>query len=396
MDQFRGYTVAGMFVVNFLGSLAAVHPVLKHNNTFYSYADSIMPSFLFAAGFSFRLTAVRKLPTLGIGGFSRRILARGLGLVLVSLAMYGFDGEFKSFAEMTPSSGLNFALQLLKANLWEVLAIIGVVQVLLLPLIGRGAGTRAMAMIGLALAHVVLSYVFNWNFVYGLPNAVDRFLGLEGKSAWDGGTFGLMMWAVAMLAGSLTYDVMASTDRPGRAAAKLIAWGVLAMAIGFGMSCLTRLYDVPPGEPAGPKGLATSPVLPDWNNASGRGWRDLLAEPPFVAPPPTDQRALNYWMMTKKPVSLSFITFATGFAAALYGLFVLACDVGSLRVGLFRTLGQNPLAAYVIHHMVENCVHQIVPKDSPVWWVTLGLVVFFAWTYVFVRYLEKQGIYLRL
>ena len=33
MDQFRGYTVAGMFLVNFLGGYAAIHPVFKHNNT---------------------------------------------------------------------------------------------------------------------------------------------------------------------------------------------------------------------------------------------------------------------------------------------------------------------------------------------------------------------------
>src|SRR5207244_1798369 len=52
MDQFRGYTVAGMFVVNFVGDLAAIPAVLKHNDTWFSYADSIMPSFLFAAGFT--------------------------------------------------------------------------------------------------------------------------------------------------------------------------------------------------------------------------------------------------------------------------------------------------------------------------------------------------------
>ena len=29
MDQFRGYTVAGMFLVNFIGGFAAVHPDLQ-------------------------------------------------------------------------------------------------------------------------------------------------------------------------------------------------------------------------------------------------------------------------------------------------------------------------------------------------------------------------------
>ena len=61
MDQFRGYTVAGMFLVNFLGGFTAIHSVLKHNNNYFSYADSIMPSFMFAVGFSFRLTYLRRM-----------------------------------------------------------------------------------------------------------------------------------------------------------------------------------------------------------------------------------------------------------------------------------------------------------------------------------------------
>src|SRR5689334_3206353 len=65
MDQFRGYTVAGMCVVNFLGGLGAIHPVLKHNNNYFSYADTIMPSFMFACGFSYRLTALRRLDQSG-------------------------------------------------------------------------------------------------------------------------------------------------------------------------------------------------------------------------------------------------------------------------------------------------------------------------------------------
>ena len=61
LDQFRGYTVAGMLLVNFLGGYAAVPAVLKHHNTYCSYADTIMPQFFFAVGFAFRLTFLRRL-----------------------------------------------------------------------------------------------------------------------------------------------------------------------------------------------------------------------------------------------------------------------------------------------------------------------------------------------
>ena len=80
MDQFRGYTVAGMCLVNFLGGLEAIHPVFKHNNNYFSYADTIMPSFLFAVGFSHRLTALRRLSHSGAGAAYRKVVYRSLGL----------------------------------------------------------------------------------------------------------------------------------------------------------------------------------------------------------------------------------------------------------------------------------------------------------------------------
>src|SRR5919107_1627905 len=88
MDQFRGYTVAGMFLVNFAGHLAAMPEALKHHNTYFSYADSIMPSFLFACGFSYRLSVLRRLPRLGSGPTYRRVVSRSLALVLVSLTVF--------------------------------------------------------------------------------------------------------------------------------------------------------------------------------------------------------------------------------------------------------------------------------------------------------------------
>src|SRR3954453_23925609 len=104
MDQFRGYTVAGMFLVNFLGGYTAIHAVLKHNNNYFSYADSIMPSFLFACGFSYRLSVLKRLAQVGPGATYMRFVARSLGLVLVSLMPDGFGEEFKTWSAVSGHS----------------------------------------------------------------------------------------------------------------------------------------------------------------------------------------------------------------------------------------------------------------------------------------------------
>src|ERR1700733_9485612 len=93
MDQFRGYTVAGMFVVNFVGGLAAFPEVLKHHNglPYFSYADTIMPSFMFAAGFSYRLSALKRFAQKGAAGAYWHFVVRSLALVLISLVMYAAE-----------------------------------------------------------------------------------------------------------------------------------------------------------------------------------------------------------------------------------------------------------------------------------------------------------------
>jgi len=151
--------------------------------------------------------------------------------------------------------------------------------------------------------------------------------------------------------------------------------------------------------------LAESPVWPPRERISKRSWREWIVEPPFVAPPVDDplvestaieHRPRNYWMMGKRMPSLSFMTFASGFAFALYGLFVLACDVGGVAVGVFRTFGTNALVAYFLHHVIEEQVKPLVPEDSQLWYCLCGFALFFLLTYACVRYLEKQKIYVKL
>jgi len=262
--------------------------------------------------------------------------------------------------------------------------------------IATGFFVRLATTVGLMALATYMAHSFNVFFIYGLPNWMDDIWGTVGKGAWDGGFFGPLSWAVPMLIGTLVYDVMA-VHAPAVAARKLLKVGVVLMVLGYGLNCLATLYDTTKGtvEVAG-KNVAASPVVPPWSNAQGRSPLSLLATPPFIQPPPKDVLPVNYWQINKKLVSLPFMLFSSGIAIALYSLFVTACDVGSARVGIFRTFGQNPLAAYVIHHYVEGAVLALTPKDSPLWYCLIALVVFFAITLLFVRSLEKRNIFLRL
>ena len=307
-----------------------------------------MPSFMFACGFSYRLT---RLEAAGAGR-ARAGLSAVRGAEPRARARLadddGFGEEFKTWAEVTPENVRLFLVKLVKANLWEVLAIIGVGQVLIMPVIAAGAkarwprwgrsrvARRALVLVqfrlrfrpseqaGRVSGHVGL-HRLGWRRVR--PACRGQRSCWRGRSRTTSGRGGL--------AGPSTGP-----------AARLV--GCVLMGVGYGLSCLSMLYDGEVSDRAVEKSAA-SPVLPPFARAEGRPCRRSLAEPPFVQPPPPSQRPHNYWMMNKRAVSLPFVLFATGLAIG--GLWSVRPGVrlGAVRVGLFRTFGQNALAAYVIH-----------------------------------------------
>ncbi|MEJ7636973.1 MAG: hypothetical protein WKF75_03025 [Singulisphaera sp.] len=226
---------------------------------------------------------------------------------------------------------------------FQTLVHIGITSIWVLPVIGAGASTRGVFLIASAALHVGLSWRFYYEWVTTRPGI-------------DGGPLGFLTWTVPLLVGSLTFDAMAKSD--GRAVAKLMTRAVGLMALGYGLSCLGG----------------------------------TMAAPPFVPP----SGPVDLWTMSQRAGSVSYLTFASGFALAVYALFVVACDRRGVQIGLFRTFGRNALATYILHDMVAGAVKPHVPSDAPLWYALAGLGVSFGITYLFVRHLEKNEIFLRL
>lgn len=391
LDQFRGYAVVAMFIFNFLGGMLAIDASLQHSNRYFTYATSILPSFVFAAGFSYRLTFLRRLRELGAAAAYHHAVGRCVALIVISVMFGNFNESFRSWNQMSQDGIHEFVARLLKAELWKALAIIGMAQLIITPVVTAPARVRILVMAIFLIIHWGLSWSFNYDFVFGRPNWMDQYWGAAGAKAWDGGFFGIIMWAVPMLAGTLAYDIV--MDGGSKAVGRLLRPGCYLMLLGYLLSCLSTLYDVPSQRGS----VSASPVLPPLERLQLHPLSELIASPPFVEPSPTSPpRMRNYWMMDKRIMSIPFTLFGTGFALTLYGLFVLACDGWGWRIDLLRLLGQNALAAYAIHYGVGKTMRKIVPLDSPLWWCLTGLALFLAVTILFVRYLERHKVHLRL
>ena len=355
MDQFRGYTMAGMFLVNFIGIFACIHPIFKHHNNYNSYADTIMPHFFFAVGFSLRLAVLRNIGKFGKPAAYRKAINRCLALILIGFVVYHLDGRYKAWSELTQLGWGGFFANSFWKSPVQALVHIALTSLWVLPVIAASIRVRIGFMIGTGLLHLGLSYWF-W---YDMLNA---------KQVIDGGPLGFMTWAIPTLAGSLAYDLVKNYGAT-KSLKPLIKWGLILSLFGYALSCITAILN---------------PV------ATGVGrW---LMDPPFW--PPT--RAVDLWTMSQRAGSNSYLWFSAGFSLLVYALFVWWTDVKGHQLGLFRIFGLNPLAGYIIHDLVAEAVHPFSPPDAPLYWALFVFAIYFGITTLFLWGLDRQKVYLRM
>lgn len=352
LDQFRGYTVLGMLLVNYLGSYASCPPLLDHHNTYCSYADTIMPQFLFAVGFAYRMVFLKRSAREGVRAAYLHSLRRCLGLILIGLVVYGLDGRAQSMSQLRDLGLWGFLTTAFQREPFQALVHIGVASLWALPVIGRRPWTQIAFAVGSCVAHVLISRAGYYDFAWSRP-------------VIDGGPLGFLTWTAPLIAGSLTHDIVVGAGAK-RAGGPLLVIALALMGLGYGLNCL------------GTAGLAPPPFV----------------EPAAIPHPP--QGPGNLWEMSQRAGTVSYLVFSAGFSMAVYVLFLVACDLGGLQIGAFRTFGTNALAAYVLHPMVFTLVKPYVPRDAPLEFALAGTALALGICYLLIRSLEKQKVFIRL
>lgn len=127
IDQFRGFAILGMVIVNVLGRFPIMPDTFRHvrvNVGGFSFADAVAPFFVFIVGMGFRLSFMKNQTRDGTWCASRNAAYRYLTLLAISVFVYKFD---------------------LSRIFWDALTFIGFGGLLALPVIGLRPRYRILA-----------------------------------------------------------------------------------------------------------------------------------------------------------------------------------------------------------------------------------------------------------
>lgn len=367
-----------MIVVNFLGNYACCPRVLRHTNDYCSYADTIMPNFLFAVGFAIAIVWSRA--QLGDSKAKRaiqvKLAKRSMALMLVAFLIYFPWTQQNLIQKITEPQ---FWFSIWKRDWFQTLTHIAWTTLWIIPILPATWPVRILWCATGALLHAVLSERFYFHWVHANPGAID------------GGPLGFLTWSIPA-----TIGLWAGEKWNQLNPTRWLSIACVLMVIGYLLSCPTRAYDrdVPASEAS--EKLAESPAMAGLQKIAAEPATISFCEPPFVPPPSWEHRAWNYWMMSQKAGTLSYLIFGAGISLLLFLLFDGLVKRWQIEIGIFRSFGRNAIACYAIHGFLIDAIGIAVVKNSPTWIVWLSLAALIAALYAIAWLLESRKIFIRL
>jgi len=203
LDQFRGFAIFGMILVNYLGYFEAIPETMKHPRFGMTFANAIAPFFLFVVGMGFRMSLKNHIRKFGKQKSYLMAVKRYLILIIIGIAVYGPDPV---------------------CDMWDALVDIGFAGLLTLPFILSNRWIR----ISLAFVYLI---VYQCLFIY------------TGYGEWtmqhsiDGGPLGIISWASILFFGTVLMDDLYERT-PAVFIKRSLITGLILMALGYGLSLL--------------------------------------------------------------------------------------------------------------------------------------------------------------
>ena len=203
IDQFRGFAIFGMIMVNYLNHFAVIPETFKHPHYGMTFANTIAPFFLIAVGMGFRISFVRMVARSGYKPALIHTIKRYLILIFIGFVLYGPD---------------------IKVDIWDALVDIGFSGLLALPFITKSTRVRTVAAISFLIVYQLL-FIYAGYGAWTMANSID------------GGPLGPISWVSILLFGTVLYDLLNDYCSKDFIRYTLI-YGTLLIVIGYMLSLL--------------------------------------------------------------------------------------------------------------------------------------------------------------
>ena len=203
LDQFRGFAIFGMILVNYLGHFDVIPETFKHPRFGMTFANAIAPFFLFAVGMGLRVSLMNRIQKIGQKKSYLMAAKRYFVLILIGIVLYGPDPV---------------------CNMWDALVDIGFAGLLTLPFILTGRWIR-------------ISLAFVFVIIYQLVFAFTGYGEWTMQHSIDGGPLGPVSWASILFFGTVLMDDLLNSS-PSSFIKQSLIMGLLLTILGLGMSYL--------------------------------------------------------------------------------------------------------------------------------------------------------------
>ncbi len=203
IDQFRGFAIFGMIMVNYLNHFEAIPETFKHPRYGMTFANAIAPFFLIAVGMGFRISFVNMVSRNGLRSAVVHAVKRYLILIFIGFVLYGPD---------------------IRVDIWDALVDIGFAGLLAMPFILQSKTVRAVAAFSFLIIYQLL-FVFACYGEWTMARSID------------GGPLGPLSWVSILLFGTILYDLLKENSSRDFSR-KAVIWGIALTVLGYLLTLL--------------------------------------------------------------------------------------------------------------------------------------------------------------